>query len=323
MRRVTTKEFIEKAKKVHGDKYDYSKVKYINNHTKVCIICPEHGEFWQQPNNHLQGKGCIKCVGKDKYNNETIIEFFKKVHGDKYDYSKVEYKGMHTKVCIICPEHGEFWQTPANHAHWKQSCPKCQRKVFGLEDFIELSNKIHGNKYDYSKSVYNGYHTKLHIICPIHGEFWQTPSHHLKGCGCELCAESKIEKKVKFVLDENDISYKRQYRASWLKLQSLDFYLPNYNIAIECQGEQHFCPVVHFGGENRYLDTLNRDLKKSKICLENRVKIYYVIEEKFRKYICDNEIKKQIYNTNNVFFVKDNSYDLILTLFKQENENNF
>ena len=123
------------------------------------------------------------------------------------------------------------------------------------------------------------------------------------------------------MLDENNIDYKRQYRASWLKLQSLDFYLPNRNIAIECQGEQHFCPVTHFGGEDRYLDTLNRDLKKAKVCAENGIKVYYIIEEKFKKYTYDNETKKQIYNDDNVFFVRDNIDDLVLTLFEQRNEN--
>lgn len=125
------------------------------------------------------------------------------------------------------------------------------------EEFIAKARHIHGDKYDYSKVEYKGMHTKVCIICPEHGEFWQTPHHHLKGCGCELCSESKLERKVKFILEENKIeNYKRQYRTSWLNKQSLDFYLPDYNIAIECQGEQHFLPVKHFGGKERYLDTL-------------------------------------------------------------------
>ena len=107
MRKLTTKEFIEKAREVHGDKYDYSKVRYANSKTKVCIICPKHGEFWQEANSHLQGSGCSKCCGNNSYATEEFIEKAREVHGDKYNYSKVEYKGMHTKVCIICPEHGK------------------------------------------------------------------------------------------------------------------------------------------------------------------------------------------------------------------------
>ena len=114
---MTTEEFIKKAKEIHGNKYDYSKVEYKNTSTKVCIICPEHGEFWQTPNHHLQGHGCPKCknekIRKRHTHNITIfIEKARKVHGDKYDYSKAEYINASTKVCIICPEHGEFWQTP-------------------------------------------------------------------------------------------------------------------------------------------------------------------------------------------------------------------
>ena len=60
-RRLTKEEFIEKARQVHGDKYDYSKVEYKNNKTKICIVCPIHGEFWQRPNDHLNGRGCDKC----------------------------------------------------------------------------------------------------------------------------------------------------------------------------------------------------------------------------------------------------------------------
>ena len=111
---MNTKEFIEKAKRIHGDKYDYSKVKYVNNRTKVCIICPEHGEFWQRPTSHLKGCICYRCSQKAKAKKQKksstneFIEKAKKIHGDKYDYSKVEYINAKTKVCIICPEHGEF-----------------------------------------------------------------------------------------------------------------------------------------------------------------------------------------------------------------------
>ena len=102
-------EFIEKARKVHGDEYDYSKVEYKNNKTKVCIICPKHGEFWQKPNSHLSsGQGCPKCGGTCKIETEEWVKRAKKIHGDKYDYSLVNYKNYITKVKILCPKHGEF-----------------------------------------------------------------------------------------------------------------------------------------------------------------------------------------------------------------------
>ena len=118
-KKLTKEEFIEKAKKLHGDKYDYSKVEYIDYLTKVCIICPKHGEFWQTPSNHLnktKSKGCLKCGientnYKNTYTKEEFIEKAKTIHGNKYDYSKVEYLKSNKKICIICPKHGEFWQT--------------------------------------------------------------------------------------------------------------------------------------------------------------------------------------------------------------------
>ena len=139
MRKLTTDEFIKKAREVHGDKYDYSKVEYINKRTKVCIICPIHGEFYQLAGDHMRGHGCRKC-GSDKvadvcrYDKITFIEKANEIHNHKYDYSKVEYINANTKVCIICPEHGEFWQTPASHL-CKRGCPKC--KISHGELFIE------------------------------------------------------------------------------------------------------------------------------------------------------------------------------------------
>ena len=192
---MNTEEFINKANKVHNGKYDYSKVEYVNAKTKVCIICPEHGEFWQTPNNHLSGKGCALCANENKlhlYNksNDKFISEAQMIHHDKYDYSKVEYVNAKTKVCIICPEHGEFWQTPHNHLQG-QGCPKCSPTLKLNKDvFIENSNKKHNGKYDYSKVKYINNRTKVCIICPEHGEFWQTPSNHMYGYGCAKCANS-------------------------------------------------------------------------------------------------------------------------------------
>ena len=195
--KLNTDEIIQTFKKIHGDKYDYSKVQYVGSHTKVCIICPEHGEFWQRPNTHLNGCGCPECKKKSiccaltKTQGQFIDEAHQ-VHGNKYDYSKVEYKNTETKVCIICPEHGEFWQTPHKHLSG-QGCKKCGNKKKGnslrdtKEQFILKARQVHGNKYDYSKIKYVNAITKVCISCPKHGEFWQTPAQHLCGDGCKEC----------------------------------------------------------------------------------------------------------------------------------------
>ena len=192
----TTEKFIEKAKLIHENKYDYSKVEYINSRTKVCIICPEHGEFWQIATDHIQGRGCSKCQGNIKKTTEQFIKDAKKVHVDKYDYSKVSYTNNRTKVCIICPDHGEIWQTPHNHLHG-QGCPECGKVTKNnnikktTEKFIEKAKKVHGDKYNYSKVEYKDAKTKVCIICPDHGEFWQTPHNHLHGQGCQTCGYIK------------------------------------------------------------------------------------------------------------------------------------
>ena len=303
-KKVGISNFIKRSREIHGDKYDYSKVEYKGTHEKVCIICPEHGEFWQTPNQHYKC-GCAKCLMKNKISQKGI-EFIKKarkIHGDKYDYSKVEYKGMYEKVCIICPEHGEFWQLPVNHMHGMQGCPRCLRPVFNVDTFIKKAREIHGDKYDYSKVEYKGTHEKVCIICPEHGEFWQTPNHHLKSCGCYLCKDSKLEKKVKTLLNEKQINYIPQFRDNWLGNQSLDFYLPDYNIGIECQGEQHFNIIKHFGGINRYIETLFRDKKKQEKCKNNGIQLIYIFEKKFQKYIIHNEILNKLYSNYQTYIL--------------------
>jgi len=121
---MTKDDFIEKAKSIHGNKYNYEKVVYKNSKTKVIIMCHKHGEFQQAPNDHQNGRGCKKCgTDKRKMSMETFIERSKKAHGDKYDYSLVVYEGQYKKVNIICPNHGVFKQTPKNH--WICGCNEC------------------------------------------------------------------------------------------------------------------------------------------------------------------------------------------------------
>lgn len=136
-RKLTREEFIEKAKKIHGDKYDYSKVEYKNVSTKVCIICKEggHGDFYQRPREHLKGSGCLKCVNREKLDTEKFIKRAREVHGDSYNYNKVEYKDSITPVKISCKIHGYFTQSPSKHLQG-HGCPKCN---FGFSSDSKLS----------------------------------------------------------------------------------------------------------------------------------------------------------------------------------------
>lgn len=287
-KKLTTEEFVQKARQVHGDKYDYSKVEYINNHTKICIICPIHGEFWQTPYKHICRKhGCPKCgIEKNhkslRLTTEEFIVKAREVHGDKYDYSKVEYINNRTKICIVCPIHGEFWQTPGSHLQG-QGCSMCANiqkslsKQITREQFLERAIKKHGDKYDYSKVNYIDSQTKVCIICPIHGEFWQTPNNHLRGRGCSQCSSSHLENEMRLYLNDNNIIFEEQKPFEWLKngrgQQKLDFYLPQYNYAIECQGMQHFKKVSIFRNALDEIQTL--DSRKRKLCEEHNIRLLY------------------------------------------------
>jgi hypothetical protein len=190
--------FTQKARLLHGDKYDYSKVNYINNYTKIIIICHKHGEFEQRPMGHLRGRGCSKCANENcstrkLFNEEDFLKKIKVKHGNKYDYSKVEYTGTANKIIIICPKHGEFKQKAANHLRG-DGCPKCaveinsKKSTYKVEGFIEKAKIKHGDRYDYSKVEYINSITKVIIICPKHGEFEQVPAGHLHGAACPKCA---------------------------------------------------------------------------------------------------------------------------------------
>ena len=293
-----TKEFfIDRATKKHNGKYDYSKVEYVNSSVPVCIICPDHGEFWQTPHNHLNSTGCKKCKSNKhlgvKDSLESFIEKAHKIHGDKYDYSKVEYVNSTTPVCIICPEHGEFWQTPSNHTNkiHPKGCDKCNRlkhsndEKISKEEFIERARKIHSDKYDYSKVEYVNFHTKICIICPEHGEFWQTPSHHLRNEGCPICNFSKLELDIENFCKNNNIKYISQYNPNWAKKYRYDFYLPDYNTIIECQGIQHYKPVDFAGkGDDWAKKLFEKNVKTDKIKYELAVKnncniLYYTSDD--------------------------------------------
>ena len=313
-KRLTKEDFIKKAKKIHGDKYDYSKVKYVNNRTEVCIICPEHGEFWQKPYVHLKGNGCHKCSLDKKRSlfsdgREKFIEKAKKVHNNKYDYSKVDYVNAKTEVCIICLEHGEFWQTPYLHIVSKYGCPKCGKKAASLnealstEEFIEKAKQIHGNKYDYSESYYKTSKSLIKIICPKHGEFWQTPDAHLHGAGCQRCSnvkssgEEEILNTLKGVYNDEIETRNR----SVIKPYELDILIPKLNIAIEYNG-------LRWHSEEFTKDKYYH-LKKMEMCKEKNIKLISIFEDEWihKKNIVINKIlhianlvqnKKKIYARN-------------------------
>ena len=201
MRKLTTEEFIIKAKAVHGDKYDYSKSSYINSKKRLIITCPSHGEFEQRPNDHLNGCGCSKCMHLSFHCERvgTLDDFLIKssnIHGCKYKYENSIYTGLHNKLIITCITHGDFAQTPAAHIYQRQGCSSCGgTKRFDADSFIRKAHEIHGfDIYDYSNLTYNNSKSKVCIKCRSHGWFSVTPNNHLRGRGCPSCAKTGFDK---------------------------------------------------------------------------------------------------------------------------------
>ncbi len=177
---------------VHGDRYDYSLAEEglnYKNRYMIKIICKEHGIFTQNYYNHLKLKhGCPKCACVYNYDTEDYIKKAKEVHGDRYDYSLVQYKNNRTKIKIICKEHGIFEQNPKHHLRGS-GCKKCAETYnYDTKEFIKRAKEIHGDKYDYSLTEYKNNRTKVKIICKEHGIFEQNPSDHLSSHGCLKCS---------------------------------------------------------------------------------------------------------------------------------------
>jgi hypothetical protein len=189
---MTTQEFIEKSKAIHGDRYDYSKAAYVDASRKVTIICPVHGEFIQRASHHTRGIGCPTCANDRRSQARRLTQegFLRKaraLHGQKYDYSDATYVDAHAKVKIRCPEHGIFRQAATTHLSGS-GCPACAgRPECDTASFVERARATHSDRYDYSQTVYRNSVTKVEIICAEHGSFWQTPANHLQGNGCRLC----------------------------------------------------------------------------------------------------------------------------------------
>jgi hypothetical protein len=310
-KKLTTEEFIEKANKVHNEKYDYSQVIYVNNKTKIKITCPIHGLHEQTPDSHLHSHGCYKCaktITGDfyRYTNNSFIKKAKEVHGNKYDYSLINYINGKTKINIFCREHGLFSQSPSNHLRG-DGCPYCGTKTTTLKTtsttikFIEKAQRVHGYTYDYSLVEYIGYKNKVKIICPTHGIFEQTPNGHLFNGGCRKCGSSIGERKISKILEDSGINYIFQKSFDSCKNKQrlrFDFYLPQFNVLIEYHGIQHFVPIKFFGGIDRFAELKRNDEYKLEWAWNNNIPLVICSYRDEWNYIKQN-IFKNVNNSRN------------------------
>ncbi len=195
--------FLEKSKEKHSDKYDYSKVDFINYQKKVEIICPLHGSFFVTPNSHCgNSTGCPECGRKKsaesrrKFDKGKFIEKVEYHHNGKYTYHDLSDLRTGAKIKVSCNAcHRDFLQTVHEHAILGRGCQVCANRMLGKErisrkakEFAKRSCKIHADMYDYSEAVYVGWQVPVKIICKrCGGAFMQVPNTHLSGGGCLNC----------------------------------------------------------------------------------------------------------------------------------------
>jgi len=303
---LSNSEFINRANKLHNNRYDYSSSVYIRGDQKVKIICKIHGIFEQIPSTHLSGRGCPKCYEltrgqSQKFTKEIFIKKSIEKHGTKYDYSKVEYKNSQLKVIIICPIHGEFLQRPTSHL--KYGCQLCanyentKNLRMTTEEFIKKAKAFHLNMYDYSETEYKENNaTKVKIICRKHGPFFQEPCSHISGKGCPKCIGSIGERKIRKYLTEQKINFEEQKTFPSCKFKRalrFDFYIKQLNLLIEFDGIQHFKEELENSkfDNSFYDDAIEiRDNFKTSWCEEHqinllRIKYDEVPELKIKEYL--------------------------------------
>jgi hypothetical protein len=233
---IRMRKVLDKAKKIHGDKYDYSRVTFANVNDKMEIVCPHHGAFWQSLYDHTgKGAGCPHCAREnDKLTIDSFVTKARAIHGNQYGYSQVKYETNASMVTITCPKHGDFIQRAASHLAGSK-CKACHVELARLpaEEFIKNAKAVHGTTYDYSKVNYHGNKTPVEIICSIHGSFWQKPNSHVASkCGCRSCSESNGEKAVESFLKKYGINRTATEQTFTcqsliLTLSSMDFSIIN------------------------------------------------------------------------------------------------
>lgn len=294
--------FIDAANKLFNNKYDYSQVCYSSTHAPVTIVCPEHGPFQKRPVKHLSAKeGCPTCAKQSRLKNsvrfktiDDVRDECNKIHNFTYTYAAVStssngYITTDSRLTIVCPEHGEFVQTVNKHIYQKTKCDKCKfannaaLKIQRTKQLFEQECVlIHGNKYDYSKVEYKGWHPKVTITCPTHGDFEMSPTNHIRGYqGCSMCYESGPEQIIRQLLTDNNIKFVAQKKfpgcinPDTKSPLRYDFYLPEHNTLIEYDGIYHYQPIEHGdGAENaalRFARQQQNDAIKTKYAADHDI----------------------------------------------------
>ena len=227
---IDTSNFIVQASKIHNNIYNYDNVEYKNSKTKVNIICELHGVFHISAYRHLQGDGCQQCSILKRAKNASkplhkLIEEFVGIHANKYDYSNVhtDYKNSESKINIICNGcKNSFKVSVKNHLGRESGCPKCSgcyRRT--TDDFISEAQNVHGNRYDYSKSIFTKTDNTITVICKNHGEFNPVAKVHLHGFGCPKCSMPNYGMNQDMFILKSNTLYNHKYNYNEVKYNGI------------------------------------------------------------------------------------------------------
>lgn len=280
-RKMSTKDFKSKGRQIFKNKYQYNKTDLENRDEdgKVIITCKKHGDFKVTPANHLSGKGCPKCSGKFLTNEERIEIAKKDCNDEKYSFEKTNFYRSKYFTVVTCNIHGDFQTTYDNFVNKHCRCPECAgNKKLTIEEYEKRAKEQYCGKYKYHQD-YKNMHEDILITCPIHGDFKKNPQVHINGQGCPECSKGRylLEEAVEGELKKFNIEYIPQVnkrKFEWLGYLSLDFFIPSINLAIECQGKQHF----RQGGWSEkfnFEEQIERDKRKYKLCKDNGIEILY------------------------------------------------
>lgn len=303
-KKLSSTEVYQLITNVHGDKYDLSEFKYVNRRTKFILKCKHHGAWFTLLGQIIRGQGCPTCgksnaATKRRVSFEDFLKQAKQVHGDKYKYYKEDFTKISAKTKIHCSIHGDFEQMADAHIRQASGCPECgsdsqrEKRKMSKEDFILKSKAVHGDKYNYSKVVYQNNRKKITVICPNHGEFYPAPANFLLGSGCPKC--SSIEQ------HENQKKSVEDFITDSIKMHGdkYDYSRVQYNggkvfVEIICKkhGVFHQTPNNHQRGNGCPFCNSSKGENQIKLILDN-LEVRYFTQHTFdglvdkRKLKCD------------------------------------
>lgn len=327
-KKLSIETILERIRKKHNgtvEIVDLNEVKNIQSMVKFrCTVC---GNVWTtQLQSVMNGHGCRKCYDKRNAVSKLIPldEINKRIKESGANAEIIgEYKDTKHKALAKCLKCGYEWFTKPRDLLNGHGCPKCKDVWKGRrktkEEFIEEMNILYHNEYKYLiDKDYVVVRDYITFICPKGHVVTQQVSVHMHGMGCKLCRESSLERKIRCFLEDEKIPFKQEFNDfEWLKTTkfgrlSFDFLLTEYDIAIECQGIQHFESVKLFGGQKALEETITRDKRKKSLSKEHGITLVYFLEKKYEKYM----MKDDIFFTN-----KNDLLDFINSNIKRKEEN--